>query len=262
MNSFLQDDLRIHYTIDGQGPPILFVHGLGGNADNWLLQRKAFARHNRVIAVDLPGHGRSDGREVPFLAYWKTLLALCDYLAIDRVAVCGLSKGARAALMFAVRHPDRVASVTVINAFAHLTPEDARARHDLYDLLLRTDGGRLWADILLEQMGVTQHDGIVRGFYRSLLAINPQHIWERFNELLSFDQRTELAGVLCPVLLVRGEQDGFVPPYCVAELHDAMPRSTVVRMPDCGHLPYLEQPERFNAILEDFLTSTGQFVGD
>jgi sigma-B regulation protein RsbQ len=141
MSSFIHDGRRLHYTLEGAGPALLFVHGLGGNADNSMLQRLAFAATHRVVGLDMPGHGRSEGRGVPFDRYWEAILALTEHLKIERIAICGLSKGARVALTFAARHPERVERIAVVNAFIHLKPADREARLKLYDLLLQPDGG-------------------------------------------------------------------------------------------------------------------------
>lgn len=253
MPFFIHEGKRLHYTLEGDGPILLFVHGLGGNAENWILQRKSFSRRHRVVALDLPGHGRSEGRDVGFRRYWQAILALCDHLGAETVAICGLSKGARASLMFAARRPERVSHIAVVNAFVHLRPADRAERLNLYDLLLESDGGRAWANRLLKMMGVSNYPAIVRGFQRSLGSIDPVHIRTIFRELLAFDQRPELANVQCPVLLLRGERDGFVPSYCVEELGRLLPLNFIARMPACGHLPYLEMPTHFDEILSNFL---------
>ncbi len=254
MPSFVTEGRTLHYTQEGEGPVLLFLHGLGGNAENWILQRKAFSAERRVVALDLPGHGHSDGRDVAFKDYWKSIGALCRHLDAGPITICGLSKGARAGLMLAARHPELVERIAVINAFVHLNPGDAQMRRDLYNLLLEPDGPRRWALRLLDLMGVSAHGAIVRGFLRSLETIEPRHIWSIFQELLAFDQRPELAEVRCPTLLVRGERDTFVPPYCVDELAELLPSAAVVRMKGCGHLPYLEMPRRFNQELTRFLS--------
>ncbi|MDF0490077.1 alpha/beta hydrolase [Sphingomonas sp. H39-1-10] len=256
IESFSHQGYTLSYTIEGTGPILLFLHGLGGNGENWVLQRKAFAPSHRVVALDLPGHGRSGGRDVSFIRYWEAIEALCDHLNAERIAICGLSKGARAGMMFAARFPDRVERIAVVNAFVHLTPADRQARLALYDLLVQPSGERAWAETLLAAMGVNEHRAIVRGFLKSLDSIDPKHIRARFQELIDFDQRPELADIRCPVLLVRGEQDGFVPPYCVEELHQLLDNSSIARLPHCGHLPYLEDPAAFNALLARFLDAT------
>jgi sigma-B regulation protein RsbQ len=250
---FEWDNRRIHVVDEGSGPALLFLHGLGGNADNWLHQRRFFLRTHRVLSLDLPGHGRSQGREVGFRDYWHVIEALLDTVGVTSAAICGLSTGARAGLAFAARRPERVSRLVVVNAFMHLKPEDETRRLALYDLLAEDDGARLWAKRLLDSMGVADHPAIVRGFLKSLDAIDPAHIRSLFRELIAHDQRPELEKIACPVLLVRGERDGFVPPYCVEELQRILPNSQIVRMPDRGHLPYLEDPAGFNRIASDFI---------
>ena len=243
----------IHFNAEGAGPPLVLLHGLGGNADNWLPQRAVLKHDHLVLSLDLPGHGRSSGREVRFADYWQVIEALLDHLELDSAALCGLSKGARAGLALASRRPGRVERMIVVNAFAHLTPADKARRLALYALLAEPGGVTLWAQTLLDWMGVSDRPVIVRGFMKALSALDPTHIRRIFGELSAYDQRPELAEIVCPVLLVRGQKDGFVPDYCVEDLARCLPDSRIVRMPECGHLPYLEQSISFNQIAAAFL---------
>ena len=245
---FSHDGNRIHYVAVGQGAPVLFLHGLGGRVENWVHQIAFVSKTHQAIAIDLPGHGRSEGRDVSFLDYWRTIEALLDHLDLPAVTLCGLSKGARAGLMLATRRPARVSGMIVINAFTHLEPEDAARRKALYELLTLGDGGASWAEALLDLMGVRAHPAIVRGFRRSLKDIDPAHIRARFSEMVDFDQRPELKEIRCPTLIVRGEQDDFVPAYCASDLMAGIEGAEIVTL-DLGHLPYLEDPAAFNAAL-------------
>ena len=247
----------LHCLDAGQGPALLFLHGLGGNALNWAHQQRHFAGTHRVLSLDLPGHGKSQGRQMPFERYWEAAEALLDHLDLPSASVCGLSKGARAGMALAARRPERVDALVVVNAFVHLDDEDKRKRVALYELLAGgREGAEAWARRLLENMGVAQHAAIVRGFLKSLDQIDPAHIRRVFMQLIQLDQRAEVATVTCPTLLVRGERDGFIPPYCLDELHALIAGSVVERLADCGHLPYLEDPARFNAAVERFLSTS------
>ena len=88
---------------------------------------------------------------------------------------------------------------------------------------------------------------------RSLNTIDPEHIRRIFLEVIEYDQQLELRNVKAPVLILRGEADHFVPPYCATYLYERLRRSEQIVMRDCGHLPYLERPEEFNRLVEDFL---------
>jgi pimeloyl-ACP methyl ester carboxylesterase len=244
----------IHFNAEGAGPPLVLLHGLGGNADNWMLQRTVLKRDHLVLSLDLPGHGRSSGRGVRFAEYWKVIEGLLDHLELDSASLCGLSKGARAGLALASRRPERVNRMIVVNAFVHLKPADNARRLALYDLLAEPGGVTLWAQTLLDWMGVRDRRVIVRGFMKSLSTLDPVHIRQIFKELTGYDQRPELGQIVGPVLLVRGQKDGFVPDYCVEDLFRCLPDSKIVRMPECGHLPYLEQSISFNRIAAAFLS--------
>jgi sigma-B regulation protein RsbQ len=253
LTNFRWNGETIHFVAEGAGQPLVLLHGLGGNANNWLPQRAVLKHDHLVLSLDLPGHGRSSGREVRFAEYWQVIEALLDHLEIRSAALCGLSKGARAGLAFASRKPGRVVRMIVINAFVHLDLPDQAKRLALYDLL--KEPGRLidWAQQLLERMGVSGCPAIVRGFMNSLATIDPGHIHRIFAELVAYEQGPELAQIACPVLIVRGEKDDFVPAYCAYDLNQRLRNSFIVNMTECGHLPYLEDPIAFNKMAAAFL---------
>ncbi len=244
---------RIHYTDEGTGRPLVFLHGLGGRASNWTYQRQYFAPRQRVICLELPGHGESEGLDVSFAAYRDVLAALLDHLDIETADMCGLSKGARVGLDLAAQMPRRVRRLVVVNAFAHLEPSDRLERAKLYALLGQPGGRQLWADRLIELMGVQDHSSISNGFRRAASQLNAAHIQRLFNELIEYDQRAVLPRIMAPTLLMRGMHDGFVPEYCVQEMHKLIRRSSMVLLRNTGHLPYLEQPAVFNQYLSTFL---------
>ena len=138
---------------EGSGPALLFLHGLGGNADNWLHQRRFFERTRRVLSLDFPGHGWSEGRDVGFRSYWHVIEGQLEHVGLASTVICGLSKGARAGLALAARRPTRVDRIVVVNAFMHLAPDDEAKRLALYDILAQKDGARLWAEQLLNIIG-------------------------------------------------------------------------------------------------------------
>ncbi|MEK4214491.1 alpha/beta hydrolase [Bacillus wiedmannii] len=247
---------KISYNIEGSGPVILLLHGLGGNANNWLYQRQYFKENWTVISLDLPGHGKSEGLEIPFKEYANVLYELCSYLKLQKVVMCGLSKGSRVGIDFAIQYPGVVASLIVVNAFPYLEPEDRKERLEVYDLLSLHDNGKTWADTLLKAMGVADNEVIFRGFYQSLQSINSVHIQRLFAELVDYDQRPFLSNISCPTLIIRGENDDFVPEKYVREFERHLKNTTFIELKNSGHLPYLEQPTSFNMTVKMFLNHT------
>jgi sigma-B regulation protein RsbQ len=250
---FVYEERKVSYHIEGNGPAVLFLHGLGGNANNWYYQRKYFSKKWTVISLDLPGHGDSEGEEIGFKDYYKVVRALLNYLELESVVICGLSKGSRVGIDLAAHFPNLVSGLIIINAFAHLERDDRKERLEVYDLLSIDDKGKTWADKLLKEMGVEDNKTIVRGFHHSLISINPSHIQRLFLELVDYDQRPYFPRITCPILLVRGRKDDFVPEKYMREFDQSLTNSTYIEMKDSGHLPYLEQPEQFNQLVEGFL---------
>jgi len=232
---------------------MLFLHGLGGNSNNWLYQRQYFKKSWTVVSLDLPGHGKSEGVEISFKEYANVLYELCNYLKLQKVVICGLSKGARVGVDFAIQYPSFVSSLIVVNAFPYLELKDRKERLEVYDLLSLHDNGKTWADTLLKAMGVEGNKVIVRGFYQSLQSIKPAHIQRLFAELVDYDQRPYLSNISCPALIIRGRNDDFVPKKYVREFEKYLKNTTFIEFENSGHLPYLEQPTSFNMTVETFL---------
>ena len=144
---------KIFYNIEGSGPVILLLHGLGGNSNNWLYQRKYFNKKWTVISLDLPGHGKSEGMEISFKEYSNVLYELCNHLKLKSVTICGLSKGARVGIDFAIQYPRFVSSLIVVNAFPYLEPADRKERLEVYDLLSLQDKRENLGGYVIESNG-------------------------------------------------------------------------------------------------------------
>lgn len=245
----------LHYTDEGSGSAVLFIHGLGGNANNWLRQRRSLATHRRILTIDLPGHGRSTGTDVPFAQYAEAAQAVLDHAEVEDVTVVGLAMGARVAISLAYRGGKRVSRLTFVNTYLSLPPDEYARRVELYDLLLQSDGLEEWGTRLLEGMGVAGTPGIARGFMGSLDRIDPQHINTVFHQVNRIDQSNELRELELPIQIMVGARDRLVPASCTEVLQRLARRSVTHRFPGSGHLPYLEEPQAFDETLDAFIDS-------
>ncbi|MGO6819234.1 alpha/beta fold hydrolase [Rhizobium brockwellii] len=248
---FQWEQETLHYAAEGEGPALVLLHGLGGKADNWLLQRRFLSRTHKVLSLDLPGHGSSTGHSVHFRDFWRAVEAMLDHASVKQASLCGLSAGGRLGLDFAAHRPARVTSLVIVNAFVSMLEEDRLSRLAMYELLKREDGRRLWAEELLRFMGLTGDTAIERGFLKSVEKIEPLQIRRLFREQEQYDQRPQLSELNCPVLIVRGAKDDLVPGYCAHEIAERSNGKLVVM--GTGHLPYLEAPDAFNRHLTQFL---------
>ncbi len=149
---------RANYVEMGEGPPIVFVHGLSGAWQNWLEQIPHFARSHRVIAVDLPGFGASPMPpwEISVPAYGTFLRDFCERLGVERCAIVGNSMGGFIATEVAIAEPERVSHLVLVSA-AGITW--ARARREPAAMIGRV--GRAAAPLALRfQMSGIRRPGI------------------------------------------------------------------------------------------------------
>lgn len=266
---FVQVDGRWANVVElGEGPPILFVHGLSGCWQNWLAQLPAFAERHRVIAVDLPGFGGSErpAREITIAGYAAFLDRLCDLLGVDEpLTVVGNSMGGFVAAELALTVPARVERLVLVSA-AGLSSD--RLRREPVLTVARGIGiATAWA--------ATRHEALARrpGLRRLGLRFVVRHP-ERLSAPLAFELmqgsgkegflpalaavigyplRDRLEQVVCPTLIVWGEDDRVIPVKDAARFERLIPNARAVVLPDTGHVAMLERPVIFNNLLEGFL---------
>ena len=262
----------INYVDIGEGPPLIFVHGLGGSWQNWLENLPFFARTHRCIAPDLPGFGESelpDG-EISITRYGELVEELLTDLGIERCAVIGNSMGGFIAVEMALKYPVAVDRLVLVSA-AVLWQEYRRAR-PLVALANATEGvlGRLLADAAplaagrprlrqagLRFGGIRAPHKLPRELQRELVltARRTPGFLPALKALASYPLREELEQVRAPTLIVWGDSDPLVGVGHAHELEAAIPGTQEVLVYErTGHTPMLERPERFNADVARFLS--------
>jgi pimeloyl-ACP methyl ester carboxylesterase len=238
--------------IDRQKDSVVFVHGAGMDHTVWTLASRHFARHGRnVIAVDLPGHGRSGGEaktSVEELGDW--LMALLDSLQVPRVAIAGHSLGSLVALDCAARHPGRVRAIAMVAGTAPMPVSDAILEasanndHAAFDMLTQ------WGYSKRHQYGGNSNPGMwmigstLRLFERS----RPGVLYTDMNACNNYHAGLErAAAVQCPVLLVLGREDRLTPVRATEALQAALQCPDVSILEGAGHTLMIEAP---NALLD------------
>lgn len=245
-------DVRIHYRLVGEGPPVVLLHGLGSGGNDWFPITPFLAPDYRLLLIDLRGHGHSslprDSYSIAAMA--SDVLAVLDAEEIERAALVGLSLGGCVALQTAIQSPQRVSRLVLVNTFAKLRHSGigwsrvARLRRALGDVdgLARLVAASLFDDpelqaLVFERM---RHNdaGAIR---RTMWAI------------ARFDVRRRLGQVTAPALALVGDRDNTVPRPCAGDLMAGLPAARLQIIPDAGHaLPY-DQPEAFVAATRVFL---------
>jgi pimeloyl-ACP methyl ester carboxylesterase len=239
-------------------PTVVFVHGAANDHSVWALQSRYFAHHGRnVLAVDLPGHGRSGGEALPSveaIADW--IPTLLDGAGVRAAALVGHSLGSLAALECAARHPGRVAKVALLGPAVPMAVSDVlldaakRDDHVAYELI---NG---WSYSAGKQLGGNRIPGIwMTGNSMRLLERTRRGVL--YTDLLACHGYVAgldaAARIACPALAILGARDLMAPPKNSQALVAALRDPRVVMLPECGHAMMAEQPDAVLDALRGFL---------
>lgn len=262
------DGKRVHYADLGErdAPPVVFVHGLGGSWQNWLENLPTVAQSRRAIALDLPGFGASEmpAEPITITNVARAVEGLCAALDLGAVPIVGNSMGGFTAAEVAVRHPDRVERLVLVDAAGISIAQATRTSVRLGRLLL--GGGSTSAERalrLLKRPGYVQFAfGIIMRhptrlandvLVEQLNGVGKPGFRGALEALVTYDIRERLPDIAAPTLIVQGTDDILVPRGDAREFERLIPRATSLVLEDTGHVPMLERPTTFNRALLEFL---------
>lgn len=255
----------------GEGPSVLFIHGLSGSWQNWLENIPDLARDHRVVALDLPGFGHSSmpRERITMTGYAGIVDELMGRLGMEDAAVVGNSMGGFVALDLALHHPERVGRLVLVAA-AGLSVEHMRNDRGMvalrrlerlitgYNGLIaaRADGVSRRARLRRQVLRlVAAHPHLLPAplVSEQLKASGKPGFLDAVEALTTYPIRARLPEVGCPTLVIWGALDRLVPVADAELFVEGIPDARGVVYEDTGHVPMLERPERFNADLRAFL---------
>lgn len=239
-------------TFNPELPTVVFIHGAQNDHSVWILQTRYFAHHGfGVLAVDLPGHGRSKGApltSVEAMADW--LLALLDAAGVKQAALVGHSMGSLIALETSLRAPDRVSKLALIGTAYPMKVSDALLEASMNDEQTAIDMVNIWSHTSIAHKPSCPGPGfyVMNGSQRLMQRIaqqNPAKVfYTDFSACNAYaNGETAAKAVSCPALLVLGKRDMMTPPKATAMLTKAMPHCQVAHIDNCGHSLMAEQPD-------------------
>jgi pimeloyl-ACP methyl ester carboxylesterase len=259
----LQVDRKAAYVYTGTKPivpgqrTVMFIHGAANDHSVWALQSRYFAYHGfNVLAVDLPGHGKSAGpalANVEDMAAWA--VRVLDVVGIPIAALVGHSMGSLIALEVAARHPDRVEKLALIGTAFPMKVSDAllstaRERdHAALEMI------NVWSHSAAGQTGGNRVPGqwIMGGSMR-LLERTAEPLYNDFNACNQYTGGADSATkVTCPVLLIAGSRDQMTPPKAAKSVADKLANRKSVLVDGSGHDLMAEQPDAVLDALISFL---------
>lgn len=251
------------YDDHGAGVPVILIHGFPLNRHMWQPQVGPLAAAGcRVICPDLPGFGTSRLLDEPATipGYADAVVALLDRLGIERAVVGGMSMGGYVLLSLADRFPERLLGAMYLVTRA--AADDAAGKDKRTALVAAVRNGNLQAvpeaflQVLFAPATLTQNPQLVAQVGQWMAATSAEGV---VGGLLAMRDRADFLDRLpeldLPSLVVGAEQDLAVPPAHARQLAAGLPRARLQILPGAGHMANLEQPERFNRVLLEFLAS-------
>ncbi|AOW15268.1 alpha/beta hydrolase [Hydrogenophaga crassostreae] len=253
------------FTTLGSGPTVLMLHGIGGGHTAFAPQVETLASAGyRAVSWDMPGYGRSAPIEpYTFKGLAQRALDLIDALQCDSVTLVGHSMGGMVAQELMARRPDRINRLVLCGtsaAFGKRT--DGRLDAGWADQFVSQRTAPLDAGQTMEQMAqklIPQMVGpgaLPEGLRLAefcMANVPPSTYRRALQALVTFDRQQALADIRVPTLLIAGEFDRNASPSVMRHMAEAMPRARFVELLGAGHLMNLEAPDRFDALLLDFL---------
>jgi pimeloyl-ACP methyl ester carboxylesterase len=240
-----------HQAETAARPPVLLIHGAGGSHLNWPPQVRRLEGQT-ILAVDLPGHGKSEGVGRQAIGeYAEDLIRFLDALKLHSVIAVGHSMGSAIALTLAVEHPRRVQGLGLLGGGARLQVSP--------DLLQNAANPAVFPSVVqwvTEYSYGPQADPRLKELgARQMAETRPPVLYGDFLACDEFHALEALPRVQAPTLILVGERDRMTPPRLSRILQAGIPAARLETLPDTGHMLMLEQPETVAALLADFFES-------
>jgi pimeloyl-ACP methyl ester carboxylesterase len=256
----------------GEGPAIVFVHGLSGSWPNWLEQLPVFAKDHRVIAMDLPGFGHSPmpREHITISAYARILDELLETLRVDAATVVGNSMGGFVSAELAIAFPQRVERLVLVSAagistYRHRDVEriEPYLRRVASIVAVYTGWTAARSDWIARRPGlrnltlglVTRHPSRLPAALAAeqLRGAGKPGFMQALRANIDYPVRERLPEIACPTMIVWGDEDKIIPVADASVFEQLIPSSKKAIFEGTGHMAMLERPAAFNELLYEFV---------
>jgi pimeloyl-ACP methyl ester carboxylesterase len=267
--SVLIDGINIYYGIEGDGEPLLLIHGMAFSHDIWEKTIMSASKFFKVYAPDLPGFGRSDKPAMdyglPF--YVDFIKKFMDMLNIDKCSLAGMSLGGEIAVEFASVYPERVDRLVIVSAggFSPLikNPRDYPGLKPQVFSFLRNDRDSLkqYLEGMLYNKKALREDLVEQEWARMKDPAYRAVITRSMKYLSTVDPAFPgtLSSIQAKTLIIWGKDDPVLPAEDAFMFNEHIPDSDIILIERCGHVPVLEKNEELNRALLTFLAETNLY---
>lgn len=252
-------DIKTYYEMQGQGPPLAFIHGAAASHDMWKPQVDYFSNRYTTLTYDIRGHQQTEGSagDYSFELFADDLCELLKALEIGEPVVCGLSLGGMIAQTYAIRYPNNlhglVLADTAISSAMTISDKITKALYppSLVKWTMRRMTPEKYADWSFKFFkGMNQE--VVEYLKSEQLKMSYEELIKIIDVAYRFEQ-LPLDTITVPTLVVLGENERKAVFPHVDKMMELIPNSRKVIVPGAGHASNLENPSFFNRELEDFL---------
>ncbi len=249
-------DIDLNYQEQGQGEPLILIHGLNGDISGWILVMPELAKYYRTIAIDVRGHGESGKPDIPYSIrmFSDDLYKFCQNLQISHAHILGLSMGGAIAQQFAWQHPEMVRSLILVSTFSyideHLKEAFAKLRRSLdiggypafFDEVVK---------LAFTPRYIQENPEAIASLKEKRIRINsPVAIARATEACLNFNLKDEISKIDLPTLIISGKEDIFTPLPLAEQIHKSIRGSQWKIIDHVGHNLYIEKPkEMVEAVL-------------
>lgn len=231
-------------------PTVVLVHGACQSVWCWKFQTSFFKNYKRfnTIAIDLPGHGDSEGGGFRSIKeYSDFLYSFIKYLDLKEIILIGHSMGGRISQIFAIDYPEKIIGCILAGTGAKL-----RVTQATFNLIEK--GFKNFAGVASKNsFSDNVSEELKSEFYNNLISANKVSCLNDMVACNEFDVSDDVSRIDIPSLIVAGENDILAPVEYSKELNEKISGSTLKIIEDSGHFMMLEYPDKFNSILKDFL---------
>jgi pimeloyl-ACP methyl ester carboxylesterase len=252
--------LAMHLLDEGQGAPVLLLHGLGSSGADWELVAPLFTKDHRVLMPDLRGHGQTEKPpgEYPVAQHARDVAALLDALHLKNVYVIGLSMGGMVAFQLAVDRPDQVRSLVIVNSGPDMRPLTWKLKLAFTSrlVMLRLMGPQRFGAMIAGRLFPKPEQAALREQTAARLGANVLDVYLRATRgLIGWSVIDRIGEIQAPVLVVSSERD-YTPLSLKQEYAKKLKRGRVEELKDSGHAASADQPVALVALITPFLKAS------
>jgi 3-oxoadipate enol-lactonase len=252
--------VAMSYRDLGEGDPLVLLHAFPLNGRMFESQMRAFSGSHRVVAPDYPGFGRSPRTPAqPDVHYYaEGVRRLLDRVHLERVILGGVSMGGYVAFECLRLFPERVSALILANTRADPDSEETRETRNEMALRVAQEGVGVLVELqigrLLSAETLQNDEELVESVRAMILDNSPEGVVAALGAMRERPDSTPLLGKIgVPTLVIGGEEDDIATPEIMGSMAAKIPGASHETIPQTGHLSNLEAPEKFNAILSEFL---------